>query len=385
MCANAPHTTRPAAATCGPQSGQRFELGASTSSLALGEGRWVVEVHVPAQRYVTLGLAGPVDALVSFDVLGKRALRRLRTGSKDDDGLLPSFVSFRSAEQDQQLSVVVDVKKPVRLLRAAVDVNDIGARTPHDLKSGKVQPRSLIGLPSPIERRAGYFLQTPTRYLFVRTDVAAALRAAFKQTKIRFSLGSIFVGDATQWNGQRPATDLGRPRHISHAEGRDIDLGLPAKKNAASLLKRRCEGVMVEKDQLECAPGTVKRLDALRLAYFLGLLLDGPTPHGRYVPKAEHRPGPIAIVESILTDQAYVDEIRKALVVLRRKRWIHDEAFGALGEEGLLRHSPWHVDHVHVRFQGEPAAVPVVLQFKPTVRERVDAGTAAAASAGMSQ
>jgi hypothetical protein len=94
-------------------------------------------------------------------------------------------------------------------------------------------------------------------------------------------------------------------------------------------------------------------VDAYRLAYFLGLLIDGPTPRGIYMPK--NRPGPLAIVQSILTDEAYVDEIRKAAEKLRRRRWIHDEGYGALVEEGLLRPSPWHTDHVHIRFAGEQA------------------------------
>ena len=114
----------------------------------------MVNVHVPAQRYVTVGLAGPADALQSFEVLGKRGLRRLRTGSRDDDGLLPTFVAFRSHQLDQTLAVVVDVTKPVRLLRAAADPADIATRKPQDLKSGTAQPRSLIGLPSPIERQS---------------------------------------------------------------------------------------------------------------------------------------------------------------------------------------------------------------------------------------
>jgi hypothetical protein len=84
----------------------------------------------------------------------------------------------------------------------------------------------------------------------------------------------------------------------------------------------------------------------------LGLLLDGPTPKGIHMP--EGRPGPVAPVLSILTDQAYVDEIRRAAERLRKRRWIHDEGYGALVEEGLLRPSSWHTDHVHIRFAGEP-------------------------------
>jgi hypothetical protein len=156
---------------------------------------------------------------------------------------------------------------------------------------------------------------------------------------------------------------MDQPRHISHEGGRDVDIGLPTSDDSAAKLKRRCEGVLVERDRLECAPGTVRDLDAMRLAYLLGLMLDGPTPGGRYVEKASRRPGPIAEVETIFTDQAYIDEIRRVLPQLRAKRWIHEEAFGALGEEGLLRPSPWHTDHVHVRFMGAPGTVQAPLAF----------------------
>ncbi|MBW2452949.1 MAG: hypothetical protein JRI68_00465 [Deltaproteobacteria bacterium] len=344
--------------------GDRLALGLEQTSLALGEGRWAVKVTVPAARYVTIGVAGPAKALVAFDVIGDGALRRLRTGAVKDDGLLPAFLSFETPAEEQILTVVVDVEAPVTLLRVAADPTDIGERSRRALRLGKAQPRLLVGLPAPIERRAGYLFQMPQRYAFLRADVAAALRAALRQTKIRFKGNGIAIGDATQWNGDKPASDRGKPRHIHHDQGRDIDLGLPSSDDSPSLLQRRCEGVLVEKDELKCGPGTVQNLGARRLAYFLGLLIDGPTPGGRHVPDADRRSGPLAEVESILTDQAYVDEIRKALPALRRKRWIHDEAFGALGEEGLLRPSSWHTDHVHITFKGESALVPEALRFE---------------------
>ncbi len=359
-----------------PVAGQRVVLDLERSSLELGAGRWAVKVAVPPQRYVTIGVAGPTAALLGFQVVGDGPLRRLRSGAAEDDGLLPTFVSFQTTAAEQSLTVVVDVDAPVTLLRALGDPADIGERSRQDLRLGKVQPRALVGLPLPIERRAGYLLQAPPRYVFVRTDVAAALRAALRQTRIRFKSNAIAIGDATQWNGDRPATDRGKPRHIHHAEGREVDIGLPSSDDSPSLLRRRCEGVLVEQDELKCAPGTVRDLDVRRLAYFLSLLIDGPTPGGRHVADAARRPGPLAVVETILTDQAYIDEIRKALPALRRKRWIHDEAYGALGEEGLLRPSSWHVDHLHIQFQGERAEVPAVLRFQaePSPAERKAAG-----------
>ncbi len=38
----------------------------------------------------------------------------------------------------------------------------------------------------------------------------------------------------------------------------------------------------------------------------------GPTPGGRYIAQAKRRPGAVAVVETIFTDQAYIDAIRKA-------------------------------------------------------------------------
>jgi len=344
--------------------GRRLALAPGQSTLELDEGRWVVMVAVPARAYVTVGVAGPVDALQRFEAIGPRRMRRLRTGAIDNDGKLPAFVSFEVASRSAEVAVIVDVTARVRLLRSVVDSSDIQARAARALKLGQAQPRALVGLPFPIERHAGYRPYAPHRYQFVRADVAAALRLALRQTRIRFKRNAIGIGDATQWNGKRPATDLGRPRHISHGGGRDVDIGLPSSDGSPSVLRRRCEGVLVDNDVLKCAPGTVRNLDAVRLAYLLGLLLDGPTPGGRHIADAGRRPGPSAIVETIFTDQAYIDEIRKALQVLRRKRWIHDEAFGALGEDGLLRPSPWHVDHLHVRFVGENARVPAVLRFE---------------------
>jgi hypothetical protein len=345
--------------------GRRIRLALDRPSLTLEEGRWVVMVAAPAQRFVTIGLAGAVDALRYFDVLAPRPMKRLRAGSLDDDGRLPTFVSFETSAEVDDLVVVLDVAAPVTLMRSVADPKAIEPPPAKALKLGEASPRPLVGLPSPISSREGYFLQAPPRYLFVRSDVAAALRHAFMQTRRRFRGGKIGVGDCSQWNGARPAADLGKPRHISHVGGRDVDIGLPVTQGT-STLTRRCEGVLVDEKVLKCGPGTVEDLDAMRLAYFLGLLIDGPTPGGRHIANPDRRPGPIAMVETIFTDQAYIDEIRKALPKLRAKRWIHEEAFGALGEEGLLRASPWHVDHVHVRFIGEKAETPKPLAFEPS-------------------
>jgi hypothetical protein len=353
VCVAAAPMQRPdvAATTARCAAGRRLALPLGRSTLVLERGRWVVTVAAPIESFVTIGVTGPAGALRGFEVVAPKQLKRLRTGASSDDGRLPTFVSFQTRETVDDITVVIDVKHRVRLLRLVVDHADRNA-----------PPHRLVGLPYPVEGRAGYFLQAPTRYQFVRSDVAGALRAAFKQTRIRFKRGPIATGDASQWNGERPASDMDQPRHISHAGGRDVDIGLPSSDESASKILRRCDGVLVENDRLECSPGTVRNVDAVRLAYFLGLLIDGPTPSGRHIDNPDRRPGPIAEVETIFTDQAYIDEIRRALPKLRRKRWIHDEAYGALGEEGLLRPSPWHTDHVHIRFIGDDAVVPKVLQ-----------------------
>ena len=357
--------------TTAEAAGRRIRLALDRDELTLSEGRWVVMVAVPKARLVTIGVAGPVDALRFFDVLAPRPLHRLRAGSLDDDGRLPTFVSFQTQHTSEDIAVVVDVSAPVKLLRSEADPKAIEPPAGKALKLGTASPRTLVGLPFPMSSRDGYFLQAAPRYLFVRNDVAAALRHAFEQTRRRFRRGPIGVGDCSQWNGARPAADLGKPRHISHVGGRDVDIGLPVVEGR-STLTRRCDGVLVDEQRLECGPATVDGVDGMRLAYFLGLLIDGPTPGGRHIASRKHRPGPIAMVETIFTDQAYIDEIRKALPKLRDKRWIHDEAFDALGEEGLLRASPWHVDHVHVRFIGEKAATPDALAFGSTPAHRTD-------------
>lgn len=341
----------------------RYDLSKGVSSLALPAGRWVVRVEAPEKSFVTIGVAGPRDALMSFEVLSRK-LSRLRTGTLDSDGRLPVFVSF-ATRNEREVLVIVDAEKPVRVLRSHAPIY---VPPKKGEKAASVADLALVGLPFPVERSAGYVMQAPHRYQFARADVAAALRDAFKQTRRRFKKNDIAIGDISQWNGIRPATDLGKARHISHQGGRDVDIGLPVQKGD-SLLTRRCDGVLVENDRLECGPGTVRGVDGVRLAYFLGLLIDGPTPGGRFIKDRERRPGPIAMVETIFTDQAYIDEIRKALPELRKKRWIHDEAYSALAEEGLLRPSPWHVDHVHIRFSGAPAKTPSALDFTPEAVE----------------
>lgn len=333
-----------------PPDGTRLELTLDSDTLPIPPGRWAVEVEAPGQSFVSVGLLGPQEALKRFDLAARADLRRLSAATAlGDDGKLPTFVSFETENTPESMMVVVDVTAPVTLVRTTT------ARVTE--RPDAPTRFALVGLPFPLDGRAGYLLQVPARYLFVRADVARALQQAFHQTRVRFRRNLIFVGDASQWNGDRPRTDFDDPRHISHVGGRDVDIGLPSREGP-SRVHPRCEGVIVEKDELRCAPGTARGFDAERMAYFLGLLIDGPTPDGRHIADAARRVGPMVPVETIFLDEVYIDEVRNALDDLRRKRWIHEEAYAALSDDGLLRPSPWHTDHVHVRFAGEQGVVP---------------------------
>jgi hypothetical protein len=351
-----PPSTRTAESSAEPEppteGPEPLVLSLGMDRLALPAGRARVAVELAPGSLVSVGVLGPSDALLGFDVQGEDGLGDVRASrSLDEDGRLPAVVSLVAPAAPTTLSVLVDAAAPVVLVRASADPTALAAPTPRDLKLGKALPRPLIGLPAPLDPLDGYVLEAPQRYLFLRVDVGMAVRAALRQTKTRFRRNPISVGHASQWDGAAPGMDRGKSQHIGHRGGLELDLGLPSSDDSPSVITRRCEGVLVEREVLRCAPGTVKDFDALRLGYLLGLLIDGPTPNGVYMPKG--RPGPIAIVDSILTDEAYIEEIRRAADELRRRHWIHDEGYAALMEDGILRPSPWHVDHVHLRFAGE--------------------------------
>ena len=336
-----------------------LELPLGRERLTVPAGRSRVQVELPAARYVSVGVLGPSDALLGFEAVAPDELGDLRAhGALDEDGRLPRFVSLATPATASRLEVAIELSAPGELVRVAADPTALAAPAARELKLGTATPRPLIGLPAPLDPRDGYLLEAPARYLFLRVDVAVALRGALRQTEIRFKRNALDLGHASQWDGASPGLDRGKAQHIGHRGGTEIDLGLPASDDSPSSITRRCEGVLVEREVLRCAPGTVRDLDATRLAYLLGLLIDGPTPNGIYMPKG--RPGPIALIDSMLTDEAYIEEIRRAAEGLRRRHWIHDEGYAALMEDGLLRPSAWHVDHVHLRFAGEPAAALLV-------------------------
>jgi hypothetical protein len=313
--------------------GAPIHLVGCAARAALPAGRSVVLVDVPAGHFVSIGVFGASGALLGFDLAGSRLHSH---GSLDEDALLPHVVSFVPPETTT-LTAIVDVAGPVEIARISADPADAAAPPRGDLKKGIAAPRPLVGLPSPRSRDDGYLLQSPARYLFLRVDVANALLAALRQTRVRFRRDPVAIADISQWDGRRPATDLGRPRHISHEGGRDVDIALPANDGEPSTVRLHCSGVLVQEDVYGCAPGTARGVDTLRLAYLLGLLIDAA-------------PGRI---EKIFIDEVYMREIHRAAQTLRDRRWIKVDGFAALSEDGLLRASHWHTDHIHVRFSGE--------------------------------
>jgi hypothetical protein len=333
--------------------GSRLELLRPDRRLALSPGRFAVRVHVPPSRTVMVGVSGPARALKLFEVLGRGPLARLKTDP--GDGELPAFVTFTTSSEPEPLLVVLDADAPVTLHRLdaplLAEVAPQGAR-----RSTPARPLPLVGMPMPTSSKAGYRFGQAPRYAFLRADAVEALRLAFRQVRRRFDREPIAIGDATQWNGDRPASDRLLARHVSHHEGRDVDLGLPGRDGDSSI-RHRCVLELSPPDRATCKPGSVNQLDVERLAYLLAQLVEGPTPKGRYVADRRKRPGPVAPVERILADAAYVEAIREVLPELRKRRWIHDEAVEVLGDDAVLRASPWHTDHVHVRFAGEPAVV----------------------------
>lgn len=344
-----PRSREPAAAE-----GSRFELLRDRTTLAVPPGRFVIPVSLPSHRTVVVAVAGPASAVRRFEVLGRGPLRRVET--LRGDGELPSFVTFPTPADPEPLLVVVDADAPVALHRIDLGEADVGTR-----RHGPNGALPLVGLRPPTSAKSGYALATAPRYGFLRADAAEALRIALREVRRRFEREPIAIGDASQWNGERPASDRHLPRHVSHHEGRDVDVGLPGSDGDSSI-RHRCKLVVSPPDRAMCEPGSVVGLDAERLAYLLALLVEGPSPRGRFVADSRRRPGPIAPVELVFADPELIAAVRSSVHALRARRWVHDEAVSALDDDRILRASPWHTDHVHVRFAGAPARVPDALR-----------------------
>jgi len=324
---------------CGAACESETPPEASMRRVSLAPGRNAVDIDILPRRLVSVGVFGAPDALLGFAVVGGPLARAVRMhGPLDEDGRLPRIASFPESDVATSVRVLVDLRAPAELVWTSVDPGEADAPRRKWLRTGVATARPLVGLPAPRGRGDGYMLQAPARYHFIRVDAAGVLMAAMQKTHRRFRRGPIAVADISQWNGDRPATDQGLPRHISHVGGRDIDLALPANDGIPSTIRDHCRGVLVEEDAYGCAPGTVRGLDAMRLAHLLGAIVDLAPPGN---------------VVKVYLDDAYIRELRLAIPELVARRWIDEEGQAALSEDGILVASPWHTDHFHVRFGGE--------------------------------
>jgi hypothetical protein len=324
--------------------------GGHSDAIAVGAGRSVVSIVVPARRFASVGVFGPAASLRGASVVGTtRGARAARAAAPiDEDGLLPRIVSFAPEDEAFRVDLVIDVEDPVTIELAVADPGETQAPTPKAIDRGDARARPLIGLPPPASAEDGYVLGTPARYAFVRVDVAHVLLESLRKTRKRFRGDPIALSDASQWDGRRPKTDRNAPRHISHVGGRDVDIALPASDGTQSLVQDRCRGVLLAQDRYGCAPGTVKGFDAQRMAMLVGTMCD-------------LAPGEVV---KVFMDDVYRREVVAVAPSLVEKKWIKADAAAALSEDGIIVASPWHTDHVHVRFRGEEGRV----GFSPNAR-----------------
>ena len=95
--------------------------------------------------------------------------------------------------------------------------------------------------------------------------------------------------------------------------------------------------MLLDPEHFGCAPGSGKGVDLERLAFLLGTLIDeSPTA-----------------VAKVFMDDVYRREVIRIAPELKKVGLIKDDAVAALSEDGIVVASPWHTDHVHVRFRGE--------------------------------
>ncbi len=316
-------------------------LSKDAPRLPLPAGRSNLQISLPERSFATIAVLGPQDALLGLSFLGHPSARRIQSRTPlEEDGLLPRTVSLLTQDA-VVLFAILDVRDNVELRLVTAPADEVTEPTAAGLKSGKEEARPLVGFPVPSSDRAGYMLAAAGRYVFARSDVIHSLMSAFEKTRKKFASDPIAISDASQWNGKRPKTDLGEVRHISHEGGCDIDLALPANDTIPSTLRDHCRGVRLAEDRFGCAPGTAKGVDFERLAFLLGTL-------------ADEAPGRIT---KVFLDDVYRREVVRVAPSLFEKKWIEQAGSVALSEDGVLVASPWHTDHIHVRFSGEKARV----------------------------
>ncbi len=314
------------------------EIDAKAPRAVLPGGRCRLRVTLPTSAIVTIAILGPRDALLGLGISGGRIASRLRRRRPlEEDGLLPRMMTVMTGDESETLDLIVETIDPVEVVMLTARASDAAEPTPQGLKNGSEQPRPLIGFPVPRSDRDGYQIASAARYVFARIDVVLSMISAFEKTRKRFDSDPIAISDASQWNGKRPKTDINVVRHISHEGGCDVDIALPANDTFPSTLRDHCRGVRLTEDRFGCSPGTAKGVDFERLAFLLGTF-------------AEEAPGRIL---KVFLDDAYRREVIRAAPILHEKKLIKEAGLVALGEDGVLVASPWHTDHVHVRFSGE--------------------------------
>jgi len=313
-------------------------LDSSEPRVVLPAGRCRLLVSLPKSAIATVAILGPRDALLGLGISGGRIANRLRKRRPlEEDGLLPRTMTVLTEDEAETVELIVEVIDPVEVVLLVARAAEATEPTLQGLKNGTEQARPLIGFPVPSSDRDGYQIASAARYVFARIDVVLSMIAAFEKTRRKFDSDAIAISDASQWDGKRPKTDINVVRHISHQGGCDVDIALPANDTFPSTLRDHCRGVRLAEDRFGCSPGTAKGVDFDRLAFLLGTF-------------ADEAPGRI---NKVFLDDAYRREVIRVAPSLHEKKLIKEAGLVALGEDGVLVASPWHTDHVHVRFTGE--------------------------------
>ena len=213
----------------------------------------------------------------------------------------------------------------------------------------------LLQLPLPSNQLIdGYRPTTNTlfRYQFGRRDLIMFVRHV-AHTMRQAGYGLVIPLDLSQWDGDTPGMDVGKPRHHSHKRGRDVDLSL-FDNSATARLRAYCDTMpspekglepspgeyiysrKVRSDasssgQLVCRSGRVHDFNAYAIAQMLGLFFETR-----------------AVTLSFL-DHELLLLVKEAAQLTLRDGLITPK-IAALFADGIhLQHWPNHIDHIHIR------------------------------------
>lgn len=308
----------PAVASAAPPA----RLALTDVELAVPAGFTRVAVDVTPGSIATVIVFGDRDALLHFAVDGARA-----TDPLEEDGLLPHASSFFVPDDCGEIAVTLEATKDVTLGRVLV------GRSRELPKADDAV--ALVGMPSPATREDGYLLERPNRYQFARPDVAMSLLEAFRETRTRYRRDPIGIADISQWNGRRPASDVDKPRHVSHEGGKDVDIALPSLEEPSTMRDHCDKEIAPDFQKAVCKKGTARAFDASRMAYFLGKLVKQ------------------GVVDKVFLDAEFIEPTARSARRLSEIGWMSSAIAEKLQPDaGILKHLAWHTDHVHVRFLG---------------------------------